>query len=231
MSHEIDEQLSALLDGELEPRDEARLRGAIERDPALARRLRELEGVDAALRALPTPAASPDLRARLQARIDASGGAISEPPPRRGRGHTAGGRRAPARRPGWQARVGLAAGLALAAALLAWLALPHPPTPGSTPAAQAPRAELPPPAPSIAEPSPSALPPESGDAATSLASQGAPDSSPAIAPSPPSPGADSSVGVGAGSSMANLSTEDVAVIEVLDWLDALGEIEPEAGRG
>ncbi len=202
MRHELDEQLCALLDGELEPRDEARLRGALERDPALARRLRELEGVDAALRALPAPAASPDLRARLRARIDASGGALSEPPRRRGRGQTTGRRRAPVRRPRWRLRVGLAASLALAAALLVWLALPRPPVPGSAPPGEAP-----------------------------LASQGAPGSPAAMEPSPASSGAEASSETGVGSSMAGLSPEDVAVIEVLDWLDALGEIEPEAGRG
>jgi negative regulator of sigma E activity len=70
-----DEQLSALLDGALSPAEERALRDEIARDPALAARLDELARVDAALRAIPARPVPADLRARLQARLDAEASA------------------------------------------------------------------------------------------------------------------------------------------------------------
>ena len=67
----IDEPLSALLDGELDPAQERALRARIAAEPRLALRLAELEGVDAAVRELPAPEVPTDLRARLAARIAA----------------------------------------------------------------------------------------------------------------------------------------------------------------
>ncbi|MBM4384403.1 MAG: hypothetical protein FJ091_13685 [Deltaproteobacteria bacterium] len=66
-----DEQLCALLDGALSAAEERALRDEIARDPALAARLEELARVDAALRAIPARPVPADLRARLQAKLDA----------------------------------------------------------------------------------------------------------------------------------------------------------------
>jgi anti-sigma factor RsiW len=65
----LDEDLSALIDGELAPEREALLRARIAAEPALARRLAELQGVSEALRALPELAPSSRLREQLRARM------------------------------------------------------------------------------------------------------------------------------------------------------------------
>ena len=70
-----DAQLSALLDGALSSSEERALREEIARDPALAARLDELARVDAALRAIPARPVPADLRARLQAKLDAAASA------------------------------------------------------------------------------------------------------------------------------------------------------------
>ena len=75
MTQERDAELSALLDGVLDPRDETALRAEIARDPALAARLAELARVDEQLRALPVRPVPLDLRARLQATLDADAAA------------------------------------------------------------------------------------------------------------------------------------------------------------
>jgi hypothetical protein len=62
----LDEELSALLDGELAPAREAELRARAAREPELAARLAALRGVGAALRGLPGPAVPPDLLARVK---------------------------------------------------------------------------------------------------------------------------------------------------------------------
>ena len=69
-----DEALSALVDGELDTAAERALHERAESEPALARRLAELEAVDSQLRALPVPEVPADLRARLRARIAAEDG-------------------------------------------------------------------------------------------------------------------------------------------------------------
>lgn len=118
----LERELSALLDGALSPEREAELRALVARSPELAVRLEALRRVDAALRSLPVPAASPDLRARLDARLRAEAGS------RRGRA-------APGRRGRWLAAAGVGAALAAAAALA--LVLVRQPAPGPTPAPEA----------------------------------------------------------------------------------------------
>ncbi|MEE2674902.1 MAG: hypothetical protein VX466_13955 [Myxococcota bacterium] len=74
----LNEDLSALLDGELSPEREAELRVRIGREPALAARLAELERVDLALRAMPTEAGSAELGASLRAKLEAEGTAPAD---------------------------------------------------------------------------------------------------------------------------------------------------------
>jgi anti-sigma factor RsiW len=74
MTPELEERLSALLDGELSAQEAEALREEIARRPELARRLAELAAVDAELRALPERPVPVDLRARLGARVDAERG-------------------------------------------------------------------------------------------------------------------------------------------------------------
>lgn len=107
----LDEDLSALLDGELAPEREAELRARIAEAPALAARLTELERVDAGLRALPTTEASPALRDGLRAKLEAEGRGAADDVP------SLDARRRVAR--GW-----IGAALAAAAALVLYLAVP-----------------------------------------------------------------------------------------------------------
>lgn len=144
----LEAELSALLDGELEPGRAAALRELVARSPEVAERLRALEAVGQALRAIPEPRVSSGVRARMRARIraeDAAGvpRAETEPDPRRALPRRPGRASAPRRRRGlWGA---VAAATAAAAALALWLA---------------PRPELggPPRGPSIAELSPEPTP-------------------------------------------------------------------------
>lgn len=71
MTRERDSELSALLDGALSAHEAAALRAEIAQDPSLAARLAELARVDEELRALPARPVPPDLRARLQAKLEA----------------------------------------------------------------------------------------------------------------------------------------------------------------
>jgi anti-sigma factor RsiW len=146
MNPELDERLSALLDGELPPAEAAALRAEIARSPELAARLAALAAVDDGVRALPSRPVPVDLRARLAARLEAA----SARTPDAAR-HTP--RRAVRR---WLA----AAALAAAAAALALLALPRaqreeariaetPPVP-APPEAVAPSIPVAPPAPAPA---------------------------------------------------------------------------------
>jgi negative regulator of sigma E activity len=110
MTNERDAELSALLDDALAPLEESALRAELARDPALAARLAQLAQVDAALRALPARPAPADLRARLQARLDAE---VSAPP---ALAAIRGGMRArPSRRRAWLAGFSAAAAAAAAA--------------------------------------------------------------------------------------------------------------------
>lgn len=76
----LDEDLSALLDGELSPQRESELRARMVGEPALAARLAELERVDLALRAMPAEAPSPGLRASLRAKLEAAATAPADNP-------------------------------------------------------------------------------------------------------------------------------------------------------
>jgi mycothiol system anti-sigma-R factor len=128
---------SAFLDGELAAERAAELRVHLESCADCAARLDALRGVDRALAALPARSAPPDLRARLQARLDAGSGALSGP------ARDLRVRRIPApRRRGLRAS---AAALAAAAALGAALALYL-----TTGAGVTPTPDRPPEAPSLA---------------------------------------------------------------------------------
>ncbi len=106
----LDEDLSALLDGELSPERESELRARIAGEPALAARLAELEGVDGALRAMPTEAPSEELRASLRVSLEGEGTVPAD------RLRSLGDRRRLA--PGW-----IGGALAAAAALALYLAV------------------------------------------------------------------------------------------------------------
>jgi anti-sigma factor RsiW len=77
----LDEALSALLDGELDAAAEAELRARLERSPEAASRLRELEGVDSALRGVPEPEVPGDLLARVHAAARSESPARAVAPP------------------------------------------------------------------------------------------------------------------------------------------------------
>lgn len=102
----LDEDLSALLDGELDEARAGELRAMIAAEPALAARLAELESVGARLRELPLPSDTELLRAGLQQKIDAESRAGAAP---------SGGRSS--------SRAAWAAGMSLAAALALYLVL------------------------------------------------------------------------------------------------------------
>jgi anti-sigma factor RsiW len=113
----LDEELSALIDGELDAEQERRLRTRIDAEPQLAERLARLRGVDAALRALPETPLPAGLQASLRERIareavaegqaeQAGNGEVRALPPRR-------------RLPRWAG-----AAVAAAAALVVWVLMP-----------------------------------------------------------------------------------------------------------
>lgn len=130
MNPELDERLSALLDGELSPAEVAALRAEIARSPELAARLEALAAVDVGLRALPGRGVPPGLRARVAEEL--------RTPATHARGPSA-ARRAPFRRARrWLA----AAALAAAAAALALLVLPRT-HPHETPVASSEAEDLP----------------------------------------------------------------------------------------
>ena len=79
MNLELEEKLSALLDGALTPIEEVELRAELERSPELRQRLAQLAAVDGALRTLPGPEATPLLKARLRERL-AEAPKLSRPP-------------------------------------------------------------------------------------------------------------------------------------------------------
>lgn len=105
----IEEELSALLDEDLEPGREAELRAHLDDCDRCTRRLEELCNVDLALASLPVSAVPDDLAQRLAARLD------------RERAPAAGGRTAP---PPRRRLVGLALAAAAAVALAIWVSLP-----------------------------------------------------------------------------------------------------------
>ena len=83
--NELDEDLSALLDGELPAEREASLRARIEADPRLAARLSELAAVDDSLRALPRREPSAALGVATRERIAAESAGPGRPLSARGR--------------------------------------------------------------------------------------------------------------------------------------------------
>ncbi len=121
---ELDEALSALHDAELSEEQAEALRARVDAEPALARRLDRFDAVDRRLRAHAAPEVSGDLFARLQRRIEKD----------RSGSHGSARLRTPARRLRG-ARLGLAGGLAAAAALTLYLALGS--GPGNDPAREA----------------------------------------------------------------------------------------------
>ena len=119
------EDYSALLDGELEAGRAAQVRAHAESCAHCRPALEALRGVDPLLRAAPAPVVPTDLRARLQARIDAEGhrGAAARPAPAfdsRDRRPAARAPRLP-QRSGFGIRTGV--GIGAAAAFAAGLAL------------------------------------------------------------------------------------------------------------
>jgi negative regulator of sigma E activity len=71
MNPELDEKLSALLDGELSPEQAEVLGAELARSPELAAQLAALAAVDDGLRALPSPRVPTDLRARVERQLRA----------------------------------------------------------------------------------------------------------------------------------------------------------------
>ncbi|MCP3985498.1 MAG: hypothetical protein GY723_14000 [bacterium] len=209
MSTDFEAQLSAYLDGELSAEDEDRLREAIAASPGLASKLAELERVDAALAAVPVPEVPAAVKARLRASIAAQGVAPSARPPRRRRRSFV-----------------MAVAAAAAAAVLVWLVLPRAADDPliaavPTPAAVQPIAEAPVPdaVQLIAE---APVP----DAVQLIAEAPVPEvDSTSILPDLLAPGDSVEVLVG------ELDAEDVAVVEVLEWLAVLEGLEPDEGRG
>ena len=216
MNPEIDEKLSALLDGELSPAEAEALRAEVARSPELAARLAALAAVDDGLRALPGPRVPAELRARVERQLRVERSAHPREP--------AAARRAPPRaapRGGaipdilrstavrGRRRWVVAAVAVAAAAALVLLALP-PLGREEAPVAKREREALP-----LVEPAPPAQePPEAPRAA--LAEQ---PPEPAPAPAPTAPAAEEVT-----------LARDLPVIEVLDVLAELDELE-EVGSG
>lgn len=222
MSERDDERLSAFLDGALEPGEAERLRAELRRSAPLRARLEALRGVDAALRALPERPLPADLRARLDARLDARLAAARAPGDEATAAPGAPAARGGApRRPRRARRLAVLAAAAAAAALLAlWLRAGAPPQEGP------PVARRPEPPPAV--PGPGEGRSSSGPPAAELAgpSEAAPRQETGTPGGPDAPAAET---------LASLEEdlerpEDLAVIEMMDWLEALGEIDG-GGRG
>jgi anti-sigma factor RsiW len=193
----FDEELSALIDGELDARRRAEVEVHVAGCAGCARRLAALRSIDAALRSLPSPAVPSALRARLDRRLAAE---RAEP----------GTRRVPppsARR--WRGLLGVALPAAAAAAAVAlYLALRAPDPSGQTPEpAPIAKAPLVAPAEPEAEPRIAEAEPEPPAASPS------PAPVPRIAERPPQ-----SPGVG---ELEALDTEDLAVVLDLDTIEDL----------
>ena len=108
-----DTDYSALLDGELAPEREAELRAHVDGCARCQARLEALRRVDVDLSALPAPPVASDLRARLQARIDAERSPVVAPP----------ARIVPRRRRRWLGAPVISAAVAAAAAIALYLVL------------------------------------------------------------------------------------------------------------
>ena len=213
MDPELEERLSALLDGELSPEEEAALRGEIAESEELRRRLVELSAVDGALRGLaetPVPAA---LRERVRARIAQESAAGSEPVAL-----------APiARRRSWPLAIAaLAAGIA-AVVVLGRVREPSHPTPPEPRIAESdPR--------SPAQDDPTLTPEHRETPALHAASEAPPEDgdrdwipNDLLVPDPVTAGEPPA------NALAEVDASDAAVVGVLDLLAALDELEEASG--
>jgi negative regulator of sigma E activity len=212
---QLDEALSALLDGELDAEAEAALRARLEGSPEAAARLRELEGIDSALRGIPELEVPSDLLARVHA------AAASESPARtsaRGRAPR-GGRR-------WLA-VGGALAAAAAAALALYLAPGAAPPDDARPQAPVARAPEAPLLPAPAPRAPQQRAPEPPP--TRLAERPRPERAPQIVEAPQEAVADLNLGEASDEELLlamELETlEDLELIEHLDLLERLDELQ------
>lgn len=214
-----EDDLSAFLDGELDPEREAALRAELERDPALAARLAALRAVDEGLRGMDAPPVPSDLRARLQARIEAEAGA-SRP-----------AARAPRRRRRWLSAPALAAA-AVAAVVALMLLVRRPgeerpperiaeeraPAVPEVPVAPSPEGIAPSPEPVAPSPEGVAPPPEPERIAEQPVPAPAPEPAPdAAAPVELADASDEELEV----AMDWEVIEDLELIEELDLLEAL----------
>jgi hypothetical protein len=219
-----DEDLSALLDGELPAGREAELRAHLDVCARCAKRLEELCSVDLALASLPAPAPAGDLHARLAARIAAGTAGEARPrdealrPPRRARGAPP----APRRR---ALALGLAAAAAAALLLAVWGALrgggevaPGAPLAHSRPQPPTPLAPTPAPEPEPLVAREQAAPPAPAEPALAVAEAGLPELADL---------AESDVAM-----LVELETvEDLDVIANLDLLERFLALEERGGAG
>jgi anti-sigma factor RsiW len=226
----VEEDLSALLDGELEASREAEVRAHTQGCARCRARLAALARVDVLLAAAPVRETSAALDANLRARIAAEGQAAARPEPARPDRGMPPGRSAPTERRSRRARPFVAALLAAAAALALYLAVGRSRTP-LAPApeprvAQAPEPVAPPQLP--APPEPESVEPVAPEAApVAIAEQ------PAASPQPATPAQDPDFDALPAEEIAvglELDTAaDLEVIANLELLEALVALEE--GRG
>ncbi len=240
------EELSAYLDGELDPAAAEAMRERLDGDPSLAEALRALEGVDTALRAIRAPEITPALAERVRARIaDERGKAPVLPLRRRGGGVTS----RPVRlRPALLTAAALAAAVALALLIRGQIRsgpeptfapLPDPAVPHeqrleerAIPSGQE-RELLAPTLPEAPTPTPSPAPPEvvvprrkPPPPAPGRIAERAPDAIEAATDEELALALELEV-LGAGAVQA----EDLAIIEQLDFVEMLRDLEGSGQRG
>ena len=222
--------LSAWLDGELEAEAALALEERLATDTELAARLRALQRVDEGLRALPEAAVPGGARDRLRARIEAEPQERRDAEPLRPAHAERPSRPPPLARPGRLRRSRLPAvvGLAAAAALLFLLLRP-----GSAPEPHWPEGLAGAPSQPAEPATPPALPERlaertapAGDAELApealdlerdwVAAVEPPSEEPVPALEAPTDEAELAL---------DLAADDVPVVEVLDWLEALDELE------
>ncbi len=224
--------LSAWLDGELDPVAARALEARIAAEPELAARLRAMQRVDEGLRALPEATVPAGLRERLRARIDAEPPATAHAessdrpiplaPPRLAR----------------RSRVPAGIGMAAAAALLFLLLRPGPvPEPhwpqglaGGTPE---PREGSPAPATperlaerAAPDPAPDVTPRDLDLEREWIAALETPAQDDGSAAETPADEREPAFDVADQRELAlDVEAEDLPIVEVLDWLEALDELE------
>src|SRR5262245_55151512 len=192
----FDEDLSALVDGELGATRRAELEAHLATCPGCSTRLAALRAVDAALAGLPSPAVAPDLQARLARRIadERSARVRARAPSPRGR----------------RALRYLALPAAAAAALALYLALRAPSPPGA-PVERVPIAQAPP---SPVEPRPEPI-------AKAEPARPAAERAPAAEPAPAARVAERTPPPSAEPELESLGAEDLAVVLDLDTMEDL----------